>query len=101
MDFEEILKSDEKRFADLRKIQPFEDETAGRLFKDLSKLYSEAEWFGRSIRLPNLKVLVHAPYKSQNVEGDPEASKPVRDRIEKFYQKNQVSNTAAFFQNFG
>lgn len=56
IDFEGILKREDQRFQDLRKIQPFDDERASKLFKELERLYSEAEWFGRSIRFPGLKV---------------------------------------------
>lgn len=58
IDFEGILRNEEKRFEDLKKIQPFEDETSSKLFKDLQRIYSEAEWFGRTIRFPSLKVIL-------------------------------------------
>lgn len=81
IDYEGIIKNEEKRFGELKKIQPFEDEQAAKIFKDLSKCYPEAEWYGRCIRFPSLKVIIHPPYTKNSVEGDVAAVRQIAEKL--------------------
>jgi len=103
LDFEAILKNEDKKFEQLKKIQPFEDDRIGKLFKELSKVFSDAEWFGRCIRFPSLKVtfdhsfhvpssrsskvIINPPYRTTDVEGDNDYVKQIQEKIDKFYRK--------------
>ena len=42
-------------------------------------------------------MIINPPYKSSNIEGDIEASNQIREKVDKFYQKNS-SNISQFSQ---